>query len=182
MFGLLGERWLPAVAPIVALCFFGATRSLIVNLSPPLVASGDVRTLLRTNWWLACVLPGAFALAAWLGGTTWVAIVWATLYPGLSTALMAPRACEVCGIGIGDLAIAALPALVSCALAAGSVFVLYELSLVSRVLAGGATYLGSLVILFPSARADLRDVLAMARREVRAGFDAGSTDEGASLL
>jgi teichuronic acid exporter len=78
---VLGNQWLPAVAPLRFLCVVGAVKTLspIGNIVITVFGRTDLSfylSLLST-----IVLPLSFALGCKLGGTVGVAMAWCIVYP-----------------------------------------------------------------------------------------------------
>jgi lipopolysaccharide exporter len=169
---LFGARWEPSVVPLQILAFAGMAAVLFESVAPVLLASGRVRSLLGYNAIALALYGGAVFVAAphgltavcltvvgvhvvLLAGTYYVLLhgrlgipirdLWGDLVPaGVATAMLLAAAAPVTALLDG----AELPSLVT---------------LLSAGVAGGAAYLATLRLLFPSAWADL-DTL------VRRGF------------
>jgi teichuronic acid exporter len=85
---VLGEKWLPAAAPVRLLCTVGFLRTLTSLTSSLLSATGHTGFLLRFSLLNAVLLPAAFFAGAQLGGVLGVGVAWNIVFPPLAIYLL----------------------------------------------------------------------------------------------
>ena len=80
---LLGEKWLPSVAPLEILCVYVSLRSVVTLLPQVLAAIGDARWTARVGMAFVVVMPVTFLVAShW--GAVGIAMGWLLVYPILT--------------------------------------------------------------------------------------------------
>ncbi len=76
----LGEKWVPAIAPLRLLALYAAVRTMMMLFPPVLIAVGRTRLNMWLNILLSVTMPLAFIVGTrW--GTTGVAMAWLIVYP-----------------------------------------------------------------------------------------------------
>jgi PST family polysaccharide transporter len=116
---VLGDQWLPAVAPLRVLAIHAVFQSIVSILPQVLRVTGATRFLMLRNLGMAVLLPSAFLIAL-PHGTTAVAWVWLTVYPVLSLPLFW-RVFHRVDVSVVDYLAALWPALSSAAVMAAAV-------------------------------------------------------------
>ena len=80
---VLGDKWLPAVAPLQILCFYVSLRSVVTLLPQVLTAIGEARWSARVGMMFVAVMPLAFLIGSrW--GAVGIATAWLLVYPILT--------------------------------------------------------------------------------------------------
>ena len=165
----MGERWRAAIVPVQILALVATFRSIQPLIPQVLAALRDSRRNMNNTLVTVCVLPIGFYIATrWgIGG---VAITWLMLYPLLASPLFV-RVFRTIGLPVRSYIDALIPATSSCLVMAGVVTLVdvaftggpsYML-LVAKILAGAATYAGSLLVLHRQRVLLLRDLLRLLR-------------------
>ncbi|BAH37612.1 MAG TPA: lipopolysaccharide biosynthesis protein [Gemmatimonas aurantiaca] len=77
---LFGTKWIEAVAPMQALCVYGAVRSIAPALNNALLANHQERLTMWFSIMFAAVFPAAFWWASAYGAMG-IALTWSILYP-----------------------------------------------------------------------------------------------------
>jgi O-antigen/teichoic acid export membrane protein len=78
---LFGERWQPAVFPLVALCLIAPLRLIGSIETPAITGIGRPWILVKTKLVIAPVMTVALAIGAWYGGIDGAAIAWLVAFP-----------------------------------------------------------------------------------------------------
>jgi teichuronic acid exporter len=167
---LLGERWLPVVAPLQLLCVYVAVRSLMTIVPQVLLVTGHTRFVMWHSLGLLAVLPGAFVIGShW--GTTGIAAAWAVCYPLLSAPALL-KALKAVGISFGNFVRSLWPALSAVLGMAPVVLLIQQLDTaadplwthVAIQIIGGAVAFGAIVLVFhKSTVASVRNLIGLVR-------------------
>ena len=167
---VLGEKWLAVVIPLKLLAIFAAYDSVSQLPVRALIATGDVRFLMRVGVALAVLLPASFLVGSqW--GLTGIAAGWLIIHPASQVAVLL-RVRKRLGLPLREYAAALMPAvqatglmtasvLLSAQLLPGSASVL--LVFACKVGVGAVTYVLSVAALYPGKLADFRLWLASLR-------------------
>ena len=167
---VVGAKWLPAAGPFRLLSLFFAVRAIAAAAQVVMVTQGAPHVHRNYSLVFLVTLPGLFVVGAhW--GLTGVAAVWILAYPALFFALEQRWVLRSLGMRARAFFGCLAPAAACTALM--SVVVLFTdaglanghpapaVRLVVLVLAGAATYVGALRVLFP---ARFRQGLTLVRR------------------
>jgi teichuronic acid exporter len=182
----MGDRWAPAIVPMQLLAIVATFRSIQPLIPQVLVALRQSRRNMNNTLLTVLVLPLGFYIASrWgIGG---VAVAWLILYPMLALPLFA-RTFRMIDLPVRQYADSLWPATSSCVAMASAVTLVgfafsngpSYMSLLTKILVGGVTYAGSLLVLHRQRVLVLRDLLRMlrtgTRREVPAQRKTAGTD------
>ena len=166
----MGERWRAAIMPVQVLAIVATFRSIQPLIPQVLAALRESRRNMNNTLLTVLVLPLGFYVASrWgIGG---VAISWLILYPLLAAPLFS-RTFRMIGLPVRSYVDSLWPATSSCVVMAGVVTLVGSafapdgpsyMLLVAKVLAGGAAYAGSLLVLHRQRILVLRDLLRLLR-------------------
>jgi PST family polysaccharide transporter len=150
---VLGERWIPAIAPLRLLALAAVFRSAIPLLNQVLVATGRSRENMRGTTGIAITLPIFFLLSAYWGPTG-VAAVWLFGFPLVSYVFYMRAGLDACELSSISYARAFWPALKpGLVMTAGVLATHYALPnasplvrLMVEVVVGAALYIGVLYL------------------------------------
>ena len=167
---VLGEKWLAVVVPLKLLAIFAAYDSVSQLPVRALIATGDVRFLMRVGVVLAVLLPASFFVGShW--GLTGIAAGWLIIHPASQVAVLL-RVRKQIGLSLREYAAALMPATQATALMTVSVLLAAHLLSASasvllvfacKVGVGAVTYVLAVAALYPGKLADFRLWLASMR-------------------
>lgn len=165
----MGERWTPAIAPMQLLAIVATFRSIQPLIPQVLVALRQSRRNMNNTLLTVLVLPLGFYIASrWgIGG---VALTWLIMYPLLAAPLFV-RTFRMIELPVRTYIDSLWAATSSCAVMAGSVTLVGAafpngpsyLSLLTKILVGGAVYAASVLVLHRQRVLVLRDLLRLLR-------------------
>jgi PST family polysaccharide transporter len=183
---VMGERWTPAIVPMQLLAIVATFRSIQPLIPQVLVALRQSRRNMNNTLVTVLVLPLGFYVASrWgIGG---VAVAWLILYPMLALPLFA-HTFRMIKLPVRKYVDSLWPATSSCVVMAGAVTLVgsafpsgpsYTL-LVTKILVGGVSYTGSLLVLHRARILVLRDLLRLLRMGATPEYVAQAQRETAS--
>jgi PST family polysaccharide transporter len=77
---VLGEKWIPIVAPLRILSVYSGFRAIAPLIAQILTAMGETRAILMINVAAACLLPLGFVVGS-QAGTVGIASAWVVMHP-----------------------------------------------------------------------------------------------------
>jgi PST family polysaccharide transporter len=167
---LIGEQWRAAILPVQLLAIVATFRS-IQPLVPQVLASlRESRRTMNNTFMTVLVLPFGFYVGS-MWGIGGVALAWLILYPVLVAPLLV-RMFQMIGLSFRSYAGSLWPAVSSCVIMAGFVTLVDRafaegapsyLSLIAKIMVGGATYALSLLLFHRRRVLVLRSMLRTVR-------------------
>lgn len=165
----MGERWTPAIVPMQLLAVVATFRSVQPLIPQVLVALRQSRHNMNNTLLTVLVLPLGFYIASrWgIGG---VAVAWLIMYPILAAPLFV-RTFRMIELPVRKYVDSLWPATSSCVVMAGAVALVgvafpggpSYMALFTKILVGGVTYAGTLLVLHRQRVLVLRDLMRLLR-------------------
>jgi O-antigen/teichoic acid export membrane protein len=167
---LLSKQWLDAVVPLQWLSLLGPSRALTALMSPVLLAVGKVRLEVLFSFACGIVMPAAFLFGVQHQGVPGVAAAWAIVFPVVAAFVLLRPVLRALDLRVAEYVraigtpLAASAAMAAVAFGVGSLFSLPPLvTLVLKILAGGACYVGLIVWFEGNPYPELRRLFADTR-------------------
>ncbi len=168
---LLGDKWLGLIPPLQILAFYASVRAVDPVLAPVLNVTGQTRFGMQMSILFAVILPIGFIVGSrW--GVVGIAGAWVALHPLFMGSLLW-RVTRVIDLRFRTYFGATWPAFSSaCLMAIAVVLVgripwpegLLAVELAAKVVAGAATYCGSMLLFFRSRLKSALDTLRHVKR------------------
>jgi teichuronic acid exporter len=174
---VMGDHWAQAIVPMQLLAIVATFRSVQPLIPQVLMALRESRRTMNNTLLTVLVLPlGFYAASRW--GINGVAVAWLIMYPILAAPLFI-RTFSMLELPVRKYVASLWPATSSCLVMAGAVglaeiaFPHGHVSLITKILVGGVSYAGSLLVLHRQRVQVLRGFM----RQLRTGAPAQVTPQ-----